>query len=50
MPADVECAKRTFNVLALTKNYNALFFWTPLSLFIYRNFSLRIHTADAIPH
>ena len=35
MPADVECAKRTFNVLALTKNYNALFFWTPLSLFLF---------------
>ena len=26
MPADVECAKGTFNVLALTKNYNVMHF------------------------
>ena len=53
MPANLEWAKRTFNVLALlTKNYN--FFGTLLlgillvSLFINRNVSLRIHTADII--
>ena len=31
MPANVECAKRTFNMLALlTKKLQCIFSWTPL--------------------
>ena len=54
MPVHVECAKRTFNVLALsTKNCNVFslghcYSNACFSIFINRNFSLRIHTTDII--
>ena len=55
MPVHVECAKRTFNVLALsTKNCNVFSLWhrysnsSCFSIFINRNLSLRIYTADII--
>ena len=56
MPSHVEHMERTFNVLALLTN-NRIFFFLSVSitlsitcvcLFIKRNFSLRIHTADVI--
>ena len=47
MPVHVECAKRAFSVLALsTKNYNAFILITCFSIFINRNLSLRVYTAD----
>ena len=56
MPVHVECAKRTFNVLALlTKNCNAFSLGyrysttTCFSTFMNRYVSPRIHTADIIP-
>ena len=55
MSVHVECAKRTFNVLAsLTKNCNAFSLGhrysntTCVSFFINSNFSPRIHNADII--
>ena len=55
MPVHVECAKRTFNVLALsTKNCNVFSLGHRYSntscffIFIDRKFSLRIYTADII--
>ena len=41
LPAHVECAKRTFNVLARTPLLT-------LTFFNKRDFSLRIHTTDLI--
>ena len=56
MPVHVECAKRTFNVLALlTKNCNAFSLGyrysttTCFYTFMNRYVSPRIHTADIIP-
>ena len=53
MPVHVECAKPTFNVLALlTKSCNVFSLGhrysniTCFSVFINKNFSPRIHTAD----
>ena len=51
MPVHVECAKRTFNVLALsTKNYNVFSlghrYPNCFSIFINRNVSLRIYAAN----
>ena len=55
MPVHVECAKRTFNVLPLsTKNCNVFSLGhrysntSCFSIFIDRNLSLRIYTADII--
>ena len=55
MPVHVECVKRTFIVLALpTKNCNVFSLGHRysdtfcLSIFIDRNLSLRIYTADII--
>ena len=55
MPVHVECAKRTFNVLALsTKNCNVFSLGHGYSntscffIFIDRKLSLRIYTADII--
>ena len=55
MPVHVECAKRTFNVLALsTKNCNVFSLGhrysntSCFSIFINRNSLPRIHTADVI--
>ena len=55
MPAHVEFAKLTFNILALlSKNCNVFshghryFNTTCFTIFINRNFSLSYHTADII--
>ena len=55
MSVHVECTKRTFNALALlTKNCNVFSLGhcysntSCFSIFINRNFSLRIHAADII--
>ena len=55
MPVHVECAKRKFNVLALSDlNSNVISFGHRYSntscffIFVDRNLSLRIYTADII--